>query len=82
MHLEPLEEKWRTFGWYTIRLDGHNIDALNTAFEEAKKQTQPVCIVADTIKGKGVSFMENDNNWHYRIPKAEEVERAKEELGL
>ncbi|TMP43505.1 transketolase [Pseudoalteromonas citrea] len=82
MHLEPLEEKWRAFGWHTIRLDGHDINALNAAFEEAQKQSQPVCIIADTIKGKGISFMENDNNWHYRIPKTEEVERAKEELGL
>lgn len=82
MHLEPLEDKWRAFGWHTIRIDGHDINALNTAFESAKKQSLPVCIVADTIKGKGISFMENDNNWHYRIPTAEEVSLAKEELGL
>jgi transketolase len=82
MHLEPLEEKWRAFGWHTLRIDGHDINALNSAFEVAKKQSQPVCIVADTVKGKGVSFMENDNNWHYRSPKAEEVQLAKEELGL
>ena len=82
MHLEPLEEKWRAFGWYTIRLDGHCLTSLSKAFNEAKQQNKPVCIVADTIKGKGISFMENDNNWHYRIPKVEEVQLAKKELGL
>ncbi|KZN47180.1 transketolase [Pseudoalteromonas luteoviolacea] len=82
MHLEPLEEKWRAFGWHTIRINGHDLNSLQNAFEQAKQQSQPVCIVADTIKGKGVSFMENDNNWHYRIPKADEVDMAKKELGL
>ncbi|MFT2111653.1 transketolase [Marinomonas sp. 2405UD68-3] len=82
MHLEPLEGKWAAFGWHTIRVDGHDIKALNAAFLEAKAINKPVCIVADTIKGKGISFMENDNNWHYRIPTQDEVEKAKQELGL
>lgn len=82
MHLEPLEEKWKAFGWHTIRVNGHDHDALNTAFAQAKTWDGPVCIVADTVKGKGISFMENDNNWHYRIPTEEEVLLAGEELGL
>ncbi len=82
MHLEPLDEKWRAFGWHTIRINGHDLDALEQAFLSAKKINQPVCIIADTIKGKGISFMENDNNWHYRIPTVDEVGLAKKELGL
>jgi len=82
MHLEPLEEKWRAFGWHTMRVDGHDLGALEQALEAAKSIQQPVCIVADTVKGKGVSFMENDNNWHYRIPTEEEVAQAKQELGI
>ncbi|WP_105168789.1 transketolase [Pseudoalteromonas sp. T1lg23B] len=82
MHLEPLEEKWRAFGWHTIRLDGHDINALQNALSDTDNIDKPICIVADTVKGKGVSFMENDNNWHYRIPTADEVLLAKEELGV
>ncbi|KAF7774125.1 transketolase [Pseudoalteromonas citrea] len=82
MHLEPLEKKWSAFGWHTIRLDGHDPCALELALKEAKLMSKPVCIVADTVKGKGISFMENDNNWHYRIPKSDEVDMAKKELEL
>ncbi|MCF6434691.1 thiamine pyrophosphate-dependent enzyme [Pseudoalteromonas sp. MMG022] len=82
MHLEPLDEKWRAFGWHTIRVNGHDHQALIEAFDAAQVQQQPVCIIADTIKGKGISLMENDNNWHYRIPTVDEVMMAKEELGL
>ena len=82
MHLEPLEKKWEAFGWHTIRVDGHDLEALDSAFNQAKNIDGPVCIVADTVKGKGISFMENDNNWHYRIPTEEEVLQAGRELGL
>ncbi|MDK1285621.1 transketolase [Pseudoalteromonas umbrosa] len=82
MHLEPLEDKWRAFGWHTIRIDGHDINALISALSDIGKYDKPICIIADTVKGKGISFMENDNNWHYRIPKAEEVEDAKQELSV
>ena len=82
MHLEPLQDKWQAFGWHTIRVDGHCFTSLIAAFNEAKQQHQPVCIIADTVKGKSVSFMENDNNWHYRIPTEGEVALAKQELGL
>lgn len=80
--LDPLADKWRAFGWRVKELDGHNIPALISAFAEFQCGDQPMAIVAHTIKGRGVSFMEDDNNWHYRIPTAEEVEMAKAELGL
>ncbi len=82
MHLEPLEEKWRAFGWHAIRVNGHDLQAIQQAFQQARMQEKPVCIIADTIKGKGISFMENDNNWHYRIPTTDELVLIKQELGL
>ena len=82
MHLEPLEAKWQSFGWHTVRVNGHDLDALNDALALVGTVDKPLCIIADTVKGKGISFMENDNNWHYRIPTAEEVAAAKEELGI
>lgn len=81
--LNPLVDKWRAFGWDSIEIDGHDmagvIDALSN-FPSASGR--PTAIVAHTVKGKGVSFMENDNNWHYRIPTPEEVLLAKNELGV
>ena len=82
MHLEPLEAKWQSFGWHTVRVNGHDLDALNSALALAGTVDKPLCIIADTVKGKGISFMENDNNWHYRIPTEEEVAAAKEELRI
>ncbi len=83
MALEPLKEKWRSFGWSAYEIDGHDmrelVDVLNN-FPDGSGS--PVVVVAHTVKGKGVSFMEDDNNWHYRIPDAEEVIKAKKELGL
>lgn len=81
--LEPLDDKWRAFGWHVIRIDGHDHDALHAAFMEAKEQRgkgKPVVIVADTVKGKGVSFMENDVLWHYRTARGEEYDAALAEL--
>ena len=81
MALEPLEEKWKSFGWHSQRVDGHDFDAINKALNAARLENKrPSVIVADTIKGKGVSFMEDDNNWHYRIPNAEELAAALTEL--
>jgi transketolase len=82
MHLEPLEDKWKAFGWQVLRIDGHDLSAIYQAFSTAKTIDQPVCIIADTVKGSGISFMQDDNNWHYRIPTAEEVTLAAQELGL
>ncbi|MBR9691993.1 transketolase [Candidatus Woesearchaeota archaeon] len=81
--LAPLKEKWEKFGWNTYEVDGHNINELIQTLENIPKNSKkPSIIVANTVKGKGISFMEDDNNWHYRIPTEEEVQKAKKELGL
>ena len=78
---EPLAEKWRAFGWYVIEIDGHNLDAIRKAIAEAKTVSgQPVMIVCETIKGKGVSFMENQAGWHGTAPNAEQTAQALAEL--
>ncbi len=83
MALASLAEKWKAFGWNTTEVDGHDLSAFSKLLKNVPDGSgKPVAIVAHTVKGKGVSFMEDDNNWHYRIPKAEEVEAAKKELGL
>ena len=80
--LEPLAEKWRAFGWDTREVDGHDIAALLEALDPARSVPgqRPRCIIAHTVKGKGVSFMEDDLLWHYRTPKGEEYQRALAEL--
>lgn len=80
--LEPLDDKWRSFGWDVQRIDGHDLCAIDTALANTAAATKPQAIIADTIKGKGVSFMEDDNNWHYRIPTLAEVTLAANELGV
>jgi transketolase len=81
--LAPLTAKWRAFGWNACEVDGHDVGALAEALAGLPDDTgRPCAVIAHTVKGKGVSFMEDDNNWHYRIPNAEEVERARKELGL
>ncbi|MBK8870681.1 MAG: transketolase [Elusimicrobia bacterium] len=76
MALNPLKEKWQSFGWNAVEVDGHDIPALVDALNKHPyHSSQPLAIVAHTVKGKGVSFMEDDNNWHYRIPTADEVRR-------
>jgi transketolase len=83
MALAPLAEKWRAFGWDACEVDGHDLSAVLAAISREPDGTgRPRVIVAHTVKGKGVSFMEDDNNWHYRIPTADEVRRARVELGL
>ncbi len=79
--LEPFEEKWRAFGWHVIRVDGHDHLALKRGFAAAAKAAGPSCIIADTVKGRGVSFMENEVLWHYRSPQGEEFAAAMRELG-
>lgn len=81
MDTEPLAQKWRSFGWHVIEVNGHDFDQLLAAFDEAKKvKGRPTCVVAHTIKGKGVSFMENNLEFHGRAPNAEELRKALEEL--
>ena len=81
--LEPLEDKWRSFGWHVIRADGHDHEALHNAYAEAiaqKGSGKPIVVIADTVKGKGVSFMENNILWHYRTARGEEFDAAMKEL--
>lgn len=79
--LEPFATKWRSFGYNALRVDGHDHDMMKMAFTYAKRSKQPTVIIADTIKGKGVSFMENDILWHYRFPhEGEEYDNAVREL--
>ena len=81
--IDPLGSKWRSFGWDVYELDGNSIeDLVNVLGGISNSANKPIAIIAHTIKGKGVSFMEDDNNWHYRIPTASEAEEAKKELGL
>lgn len=81
LQLQPLEEKWRAFGWDSASVDGHDLEALETALRPRPGSPgAPRALVARTVKGKGVSFMEDDNNWHYRIPNAEEMRAACAEL--
>src|SRR5256885_387567 len=65
MALESLVAKWSAFGWKACEVDGHDISALSAAMNQIGADDQPIAIVAHTVKGKGISFMENDNNWHY-----------------
>lgn len=81
MSSAPLPEKWRAFGWHVMEVDGHDIEALTKAFAEAKDtKGKPSMIIAHTIKGKGVSFMENQAGWHGSTPNAEQAEQALKEL--
>lgn len=81
MPTEPLDKKMEAFGWNVIQADGHDLAALSAAFEQAKANTgAPTVILAKTVKGKGVSFMENDVGWHGKAPNAEQYEKARGEL--
>jgi len=83
MALDSLVDKWRAFGWDTCEIDGHDMGAIQQALARFPSSSgKPTAIIAHTVKGKGVSFMEDDNNWHYRIPTAEEVLLSKRELGV
>ena len=77
MNVEPLEEKYRSFGWEVRRIDGHDMEQVVEALEEAKRISgKPLVILADTVKGKGVSFMENMAGWHGKTPNHEELGKA------
>lgn len=81
MNLDPIADKWKAFGWYTIVIDGHNMQQILDAYDEARSvKDKPVIIIARTVKGKGVSFMENTAEFHGRAPTKEETERALKEL--
>ncbi len=81
MNLDPFHRKWQAIGWHVIEINGHDLSQLGLALEQAKLvKGQPTVIIAHTIKGKGVSFMENNPVFHGKAPTAEEVARALEEL--
>jgi len=81
MALEPLAEKWRSFGWQVDEVDGHDVEALIEKFKSARSvSNQPVIIIAHTIKGKGVSFVETDFRFHGRALTPEQAEKAREEI--
>lgn len=81
MPLEPLKEKYEAFGWHVLEVDGHNIETFIDAVNEAHAiYEKPTVIIAHTIPGKGVSFMENDYNWHGKPPNKAEAEKALAEL--
>jgi len=78
--LFSLTEKFKAFGWDVLEIDGHDMKEITGAYSQAKYSTKPFAIIGHTIKGKGVSFMENNNNWHYRTLSDREYRLAKEEL--
>ena len=81
MPIEPVADKWRAFGWHVVEIDGHNMTEIVEALEGAKAfKGMPTIIIARTIKGKGVSFMENVVDWHGKAPCREEAEQALEEI--
>lgn len=81
MNPEPIADKWQAFGWHVLTIDGHDMAQILKAIEEAHQvEGKPVMIVAKTVKGKGVSFMENQVGWHGVAPKPDELERALAEL--
>jgi transketolase len=81
MPIEPLGDKWRAFGWHVVEIDGHNMGEIVEALEGARSfKGAPTMIIAHTIKGKGVSYMENVVEWHGRAPCKEEAEQALEEI--
>ena len=82
INLEPFADKWKSFGWEVIEIDGHNNLEIDNTFRYSKerKSEKPLLIIANTIKGKGVSYMENKVNWHHGVPNKEQIEIALNEL--
>lgn len=80
--LAPLADKWKAFGWACMEVDGNSFEEIESAYNSMTNDDRPKAIIAHTVKGKGIPFMEDDNNWHYRIPTADEVRQAAEILGI
>jgi len=81
MNLEPLADKWRAFGWAVREVDGHDVEALIRTFKEAPFEPgRPSAVIAHTVKGQGICFMEGDLLWHYRCPDESEYQKALDEL--
>ena len=77
--LEPLADKWRSFGWQAVEVDGHDHAALHRVLSEPHPD-RPRCVIAHTLKGKGVSFMEDRVEWHHKVPSPDQVKQALKEL--
>ena len=81
MKLDPMKQKWKSFGWKTYEIDGHNFVNLVNVIKKFANNPKPTAVICRTIKGKGISFMEDDNLWHYRSPDKIEYLKAINELG-
>lgn len=80
--LLPIKEKWESFGWFVQEIDGHDVEQILNAVSASKNRSgSPCAIIANTIKGKGLDFMEDDNSWHKRVPTDSQLEYAKTVLG-
>lgn len=83
MKLENLKDKWRSFGWETVSVDGHDMGKLLQTFKKIPvKRDKPHIVIANTVKGKGISFIENRAEWHHKVPDKKETEKALAELDL
>ena len=82
LDLEPFADKWKAFGWAVVEIDGHNLEQIEKALRTLPAAAgKPTCVIAHTVKGKGVSFMEDKLLWHYRCPNKQEMANALSELG-
>jgi transketolase len=82
MGFSDWSSKWEAFGFDTVNVDGHDVDALVGVLKTARSSKKPTAVIANTVKGKGVSIMENRTDWHYRLPKKKEMKFFVDELGL
>lgn len=82
IRMDPLDEKWKAFGFSTLQLDGHDHAALVSALRTPIEKGKPTCIIANTVKAKGLSFAENKPHWHHGVPTTEELQQASRELGV
>lgn len=80
MHFNPIAEKWRAFGWHAVEADGHDFAQLAATFTEARSSHRPTVVILKTIKGKGISFMEDELKWHYFVVTDERLAAARKEL--
>jgi transketolase len=82
MFIDSWESRWSSFGWQIVQVDGHDIDAINNVLSFKQEENKPLLVIANTIKGKGVSFMENNPDWHFRMPNKRELKIVLDELDI
>lgn len=82
LETEPLADKWIAFGWEVVKVNGHSFDGMQSIFENLRlrKSERPLMVIAETVKGKGISFMENNPTWHHAVPNPQQLEMARKEL--